>query len=313
MSNATVRRVGITLGDPGGIGPEVAYKALSQSRETLGRSYTWVVFGPESVKTYLPNWPVQEWVSTGDRPFVVGKVAAENGAHAATAIRLATQACLTGALDALVTAPISKEAMALSGESFTDHTTLLAAACRADVSMAFYSRALRVVLVSVHCALSEVASQVTLASVSRACRHAVRLAQYHRQQSPSEKPIRVAVAGLNPHAGENGMFGDEDKRVIQPAVLALQAEGLPVEGPFPADTLFYQAYHGAYDVVVAMYHDQGLIPVKMLAFDTAVNITMGLPFVRTSPDHGTAFSLAYRGEAQHQSFLEALSLACRWA
>ena len=252
------------------------------------------------------------WVPTGNTPFDIGMVSAANGAHAHTAIQLATEACLSGQLDGIVTAPICKEAMALAGAPLTDHTTLLASLAQAEVSMGFYSAPLRVVLVSVHCALSEVSGHITPDHIRRACQHAVVLAQYHRQRFPRETPLRIGVAGLNPHAGENGLFGQEDIAVIAPTVAALRAEGLPVEGPFPADTLFHHAYQGAFDVVVAMYHDQGLIPVKMLAFDTAVNVTMGLPFIRTSPDHGTAFSLAYQDKADHGSFVSALDLALHW-
>ncbi len=335
------RRLGITLGDPGGIGPEVALKAVYESEA----DFIPVVFGPISVMDYLPDLaelldihflatpkngeeskvllpldPVPAkpkkknifWVNTGDTPFQIGAVAAGNGHHAYTAIQLATEACLCGQLDGIVTAPICKEAMAMAGAPLTDHTTLLASLAQAEVSMGFYSAPLRVVLVSVHCALSDVSRHITSESIRRACQHALILAHHHRQRVPNERPIRIAVAGLNPHAGENGLFGHEDMAIIAPTLEDLREEGLPVEGPFPADTLFHHAYQGAFDVVVAMYHDQGLIPVKMLAFDTAVNVTIGLPFVRSSPDHGTAFSLAYQGTADHRSFAEALALALSW-
>ncbi len=341
-------RLGITLGDPGGIGPEIALKAVYESE----KDFIPVVFGPISVMDYLPaflewfdihflampkngerfkglRWslstaegldPVPSsaakkklfWVNTGDTPFQIGAVAAGNGHHAYTAIQWATEACLSGDLDGMVTAPICKEAMALAGAPLTDHTTLLASLAKSDVSMGFYSGPLRVVLVSVHCALSEVHRHITPETIRRACHHAFALAQYHRQSVSKNNPIRIAVAGLNPHAGENGLFGDEERLVIAPVVAALREEGLPVEGPFPADTLFHYAYKGDFDVVVAMYHDQGLIPVKMVAFDTAVNVTLGLPFIRTSPDHGTAFALAYQGKATHTSFDAALSLALSW-
>ena len=373
--SSSLRRLGITLGDPGGIGPEVALKAVCESTAV----FVPVIFGPVSVldhvaaltekfdihflamskngekhkglrplnpsqgqqtdiaimgiqpfdkaqgpaKTFenpfvfsLPAEPGKKkhvfWVSTGDTPLDIGTVCAANGTHAYTAIQLATEACLSGQLDGIVTAPICKEAMSMAGASFTDHTTLLASLAQAEVSMGFYSGPLRVVLVSVHCPLSDVGRHITPDTLSRACRHAVTLARYHRQRVPKETPIRIAVAGLNPHAGENGLFGHEEIAVIAPTIAALRAEGLPVEGPFPADTLFHHAYQGDFDVVVAMYHDQGLIPVKMLAFDTAVNMTIGLPFVRTSPDHGTAFSLAYQDKADHRSFAAALDLALHW-
>jgi 4-hydroxythreonine-4-phosphate dehydrogenase len=413
--SSSLRRLGITLGDPGGIGPEVALKAVYESTAV----FVPVIFGPVSVldhvaaltekfdihflampkngekhkglrplnpgqgqqadsaimgiqpfdKSQGPAKPFENpdegnsaigtgiqrakpfenpdegnstigtgiqratpfenpfvfsfpaepgkkkqvfWVSTGDTPLDIGTVCAANGTHAYTAIQLATEACLSGQLDGIVTAPICKEAMAMAGAPFTDHTTLLASLAQAEVSMGFYSGPLRVVLVSVHCALSDVGRHITPDTLGRACRHAVTLARYHRQRVPKEMPIRIAVAGLNPHAGENGLFGHEEIAVIAPTIAALRAEGLPVEGPFPADTLFHHAYQGAFDVVVAMYHDQGLIPVKMLAFDTAVNVTIGLPFVRTSPDHGTAFSLAYQDKADHGSFAAALDLALHW-
>ncbi len=252
------------------------------------------------------------WVSTGDTPFHVGKISPDNGRHAYEAIRLAAEACLAGHLDGIVTAPICKESMRMAGAPLTDHTTLLASLAQADVSMGFYSAPLRVVLTTVHCALSEVSRRITPEALRRACGHALLLANYHRDISLKETPIRIAVAGLNPHAGENGLFGNEEGDIIGPTLDKLRAEGLPVEGPFPADTLFHYAYKGDFDVVVAMYHDQGLIPVKMLAFDSAVNVTIGLPFVRTSPDHGTAFGLAYQGKADHSSFAEALDVALQW-
>jgi len=376
-----VRCLGITLGDPGGIGPEVALKAVYESTA----AFVPVIFGPISVMDYLPmlaaqfhihflatpkneyeiedkfkglrpldptsekngiqpfERPLRQaqcnaqgpaepfekasfsffpaepgkkktlfWVNTGGTPFHIGEVSPDNGLHAYEAIRLAAAACLAGYLDGMVTAPICKEAMAMAGAPLTDHTTLLASLSKSDVSMGFYSVPLRVVLVTVHCALSDVSARMTPESIRRACAHAVMLATYHRDKSPKATPMRIAVAGLNPHAGENGLFGHEERDVITPTLAALRDEGLPVEGPFPADTLFHYAYKGDYDVVVAMYHDQGLIPVKMLAFDTAVNVTIGLPFVRTSPDHGTAFSLAYQDKADYRSFAEALDVACHW-
>lgn len=307
-------RLGITLGDPGGIGPEVALRAVL----SCDLPFSPVVYGPPAVLSLLGTLGDAflergyDWQSTGDDAISPGVVAAENGGHAYRAIVAATSDCLAGNLDGLVTGPISKAALDLAGASHTDHTTLLAHLCGSEVSMGFYSQPLRVVLVTIHCSLDNVSQQVTQTAVMRACRHAVLLATYHRRQTPAVAPVRIAVAGLNPHAGEGGLFGDEERHSIGPAIAALQAEGLSVEGPFSADTLFYQAYHHQYDVVVAMYHDQGLIPVKLLAFDTAVNITLGLPFVRTSPDHGTAFSLAYCHQAKPDSFVAALEMACRW-
>ncbi|MDA8248754.1 MAG: 4-hydroxythreonine-4-phosphate dehydrogenase PdxA, partial [Rhodospirillales bacterium] len=214
---------------------------------------------------------------------------------------------MAGRIAALVTAPISKAAWHAAGIGFPGHTELLAA--RAGVSefaMMLANDELRVVLVSIHVPLAEAIRLVTPAAELRA----IRLAAAAARRFGIARP-RVAVAGLNPHAGEDGLFGAEDRAVIAPAVAAARAEGIDASGPWPGDTVFARARTGAFDVVVAQYHDQGLIPVKYLGLDQGVNVTLGLPFVRTSPDHGTAFDIAGTGRASDASLRAAVRMAAR--
>ena len=236
---------------------------------------------------------------------IPGEVSAVAGRQAIAAIETATSLCLDGQAAALVTAPISKAAIHLAGSPFPGHTEMLAALTGADeVAMMLVGGPLRVALVTIHEPLARVASLISVERITTV----VRLAHLWLVDSGIARP-KVAVAGLNPHAGEGGEIGREEAEVIAPAVAALQAEGIAVQGPLPADTLFHAAYHGAYDAVVAMYHDQGLAPLKMIAFDEGVNVTLGLPFPRTSPDHGTAFDIAGQGIARPASLLAALRLA----
>jgi 4-hydroxythreonine-4-phosphate dehydrogenase len=216
---------------------------------------------------------------------------------------------MAGRVDAVATAPINKEAFALAGLPWHGHTELLAHLTGApSVAMMFHSDVLRVVLATIHVPLSEVPRLVTQATLERV----IRLTARELPRFGCEAP-RLALCGLNPHAGEGGVLGPEDQRVLEPAVAACRRDGIAVSGPFPADTLFVRASRGSYDAVVACYHDQGLIPVKMLAFGRSVNVTLGLPIIRTSVDHGTAFDIAGKGIADHGSLVEAIRLAARLA
>jgi 4-hydroxythreonine-4-phosphate dehydrogenase len=242
----------------------------------------------------------------------LGTVDARAGAAAAACIRRAVDLALAGEVAAIVTAPIHKEAFAAAGIAFAGHTEMLQAwSGGAPVRMMLANDALRTVLVTIHVALRRAVDLVTFDAVLETLRIAHRAAAAWGQSAP-----RIAVAGLNPHAGEGGLFGDEELRIIAPAIAAARAEGMDASGPYAPDTVFMRARHapghpGEFDLVVAMTHDHALIPVKYLGLAEGVNVTLGLPFVRTSPDHGTAFDIAGRGVADPASLLAALRMARR--
>jgi 4-hydroxythreonine-4-phosphate dehydrogenase len=283
-------RVAITAGDPAGIGPEIARAAEADAR--VRAVCEPVVFAPPP--------------TTG---VMAGRVSAEAGRAAYDQIVAATRAALDGSVDAVATAPVSKEAFALAGLPWKGHTDLLGHLTGSPfVAMMFESPALRVILATVHVALREVPALLTPDLVGRTIDLAARELPAFGLAAP-----RLALAGLNPHAGEHGLMGEEDQRVLAPAVEAARARGVDIAGPFPADTVFLRAHRGEFDAVIACYHDQGLIPVKLLAFGQAVNVTLGLPIVRTSVDHGTAFDIAGAGRADAGSMIEAVCLAARLA
>jgi 4-hydroxythreonine-4-phosphate dehydrogenase len=285
--------VAITVGDPSGIGPEIARQASSDARVTAVCDP--VLYGPHTVEALAP--------------FPVGQVDASSGLAAYDAVVQATRDALAGRVAAIATAPINKAAWALAGLPWRGHTDLLAHLCDTpDVAMMFWSDALRVVLATVHIPLAEVPAAVTTPGLAQI----IRLTAASLPRFGVSAP-RLAVAGLNPHAGEHGLLGREDDDVIRPAVMAARAAGVTVDGPYPADTLFVRASRGEFDAVIAMYHDQGLVPVKLVAFGRAVNVTLGLPIVRTSVDHGTAFDIARQGKADPGSLIEAVVLAARLA
>ena len=236
-------------------------------------------------------------------------MSAAAGRAAYAYIERAVTLAKAGEIHAIVTAPVNKEALAAAGVQHSGHTEILAQLTDTrDFAMLLMGRQLRVIHVTTHVALRRVPDLVTRERVLRT----IRLAQ--RTLEDLGRPRgRIAVAGLNPHAGEEGLFGDEEQRAIIPAVEAARADGLDVTGPLPADTLFSRARGGEFDIVVAMYHDQGLCPLKMIAFDTGVNLTLGLPFVRTSPDHGTAYDIAGKGIAKPDSMIAAINLAAQLA
>jgi 4-hydroxythreonine-4-phosphate dehydrogenase len=214
-----------------------------------------------------------------------------------------------GVVQAIATAPVNKEAFRLAGLEWSGHTDLLAhLTASSHVAMMFYSDALRVVLATVHIPLAEVPRALTQASLEAT----IALTARELPRFGIAQP-RIAVAGLNPHAGEHGLFGNEEEVAIGPAIEACRARGIDVSGPYPGDTVFVRARRGDFDVVVACYHDQGLIPVKLVAFGQAVNVTLGLPIIRTSVDHGTAFDIAGKGVADPESMIAAVLLAARLA
>ena len=286
-------RVGITVGDPAGIGPEIALKAAAHA-DVLAVCEP-VLYGPTSAAEL--------------NGFAVGQVSAKAGQAACDAILSAVADAQAGHIGAMATAPINKEAFAAAGIPWRGHTELLAHLTGSSrFAMMFYADELRVVLATVHIALSEVPGALTPELLDATI--ALTAAELPRFGHP--RP-RLAVAGLNPHAGEHGVIGREEDEMMRPAIEACRARGIDVAGPFPADTIFLRAMKGEFDAVIACYHDQGLIPVKMAAFGRAVNVTLGLPIVRTSVDHGTAFDIAGQGIADPGSLIEAIKLAARLA
>jgi 4-hydroxythreonine-4-phosphate dehydrogenase len=319
--------IGITMGDVCGIGPEVVVKAVS----LLQGEHNLIIIGDTSAfKHFCAPWlEGQDILSIDDTSsarfelgilnildlkninldnITQGKICLEAGKASVEYIKTAVSLALSGKISKVVTAPISKEAIHKAGFPYPGHTQLLAELTSAtEYAMMFYSDRLKIILATIHIALSAVPSLLTTKIVLKT----IRLADKSLKCNFGIQSPLIAVAGLNPHAGENGAFGKEDIEIIKPAIDLAVEEGIKAFGPYPPDTVFLQAVRGKYDIVVAMYHDQGLIPLKLLAFDSAVNITVGLPIIRTSPDHGTAFDIAGKGVANPQSMVEAIRLAAR--
>jgi 4-hydroxythreonine-4-phosphate dehydrogenase len=282
-------RIAMTAGDPAGIGPEIVARAAADPRVLA-------VCDPVVYET-------------ADSRIPAGTLSAAAGQASYDAIVRAVTDAQQHTVDAIATAPINKEAFRLAGLPWTGHTDLLAHLTGAPrVAMMFHAEALRVVLATIHIPLSAVPRALTRAVMEET----IALTASELPRFGIDRP-RIGVAGLNPHAGEHGLFGREDEESIAPAIAACRANGIDVEGPFPADTVFVRATRGAFDVVVACYHDQGLIPVKLLAFGQAVNVTLGLPIIRTSVDHGTAFDIAGKGVADPSSMIAAVLLAAKLA
>jgi 4-hydroxythreonine-4-phosphate dehydrogenase len=318
----------ITVGDFNGIGPEIALKAIASA--VARRACTPVLVGPIDVfkwyrrklrlelKFQSPAKDARKLPSDGRKQSVrlvetsevtgihPGLIAEEAGRAAGEAIASATQMAMEGDADAIVTAPISKRALHLAGLDYPGHTEYIQHLTgAAGVAMMLVTRDLRIGLVTIHIPLSEVASVVTselIIAKTLLVHHAL------RRDWQIRKP-RIALLGLNPHAGEDGDIGTEEATAIAPALRILKNQSVSVEGPFPADAFFARYRPGEWDAVLAMYHDQGLIPLKMAGKGKAVNVTIGLPIVRTSPDHGTAFDIAGKGAADPSSMIEAIKLA----
>ncbi len=313
----------VTMGDAVGIGPEIIVRAFER-----GALHEAVVVGDPQVlrRAGAPMLAVLEhaadWraVPRGCLPVLVppglppglaqlhwGQVDGRCGAAAARCIEEAVRIVQAGQAGAIVTAPLHKEALAAAGVDYPGHTEMLQSLAGGPaVRMMLANGELRVVLVTIHMALRHAIEAISLDRVLQTILIAHRAAAQWGMPQP-----RIAVAGLNPHAGEGGLFGDEEQRFIAPAVVAAKAQGLTVSGPYAPDTVFMRARQGEFDLVVAMTHDHGLIPVKYLGVEEGVNITLGLPFVRTSPDHGTAFDIAGRGVADPSSLMAALTWARR--
>lgn len=304
--------IGITMGDPAGIGPELAVRAAADP--SFQHRAEFVLYGEPSVLAEAAaRWcggSLPEIRSAGSLPwgsFEPGKASPACGRLAYDALTMATRDALAGSIDAIVTAPMNKYAVNLAGIPFTGHTERIAELCHcSDFVMMQSSGTLRMVFVTCHIPLAEVAKRATRQEIVRVTRL---LAEAVRAEGIPD-PL-LAMAAINPHAGENGCMGTEDETAVKPAVADLRREGFRIDGPFPPDTLFLPDTLAKYDGIVAMYHDQGHIPFKMLAFNSGVNSTLGLPVIRTSPDHGTAFDIAWQGKADRGSFNSALSLAIR--
>ncbi|MBI4550525.1 MAG: 4-hydroxythreonine-4-phosphate dehydrogenase PdxA [Candidatus Omnitrophica bacterium] len=316
--------VAITLGDPGGIGPEVTLKALRRVRSPRT---AYLLLGPAAIYEALSRrlkaparfrelpyyqrdllrpgglYLLNPSPDSKKEPVRMGKVCLANARLAWASLKVGAHLAACGLVDALVTAPVNKEAMRLTEGGFVGHTEYLAGVSKSRrVAMMFDGGRLKVTLATIHVPLKEVSGRLRAADL------AVKIAltddflrRFYRIRAP-----RIAVAALNPHGRE---FGTEEDRIIVPAIRRARRQGIAAAGPFPGDEVFHAAYHGRHDAVIAMYHDQGLAPLKTLAFDQAVNITLGLPFIRTSPDHGTAFDIAGRNQADESSMAAALEKA----
>ncbi|MBM4147216.1 MAG: 4-hydroxythreonine-4-phosphate dehydrogenase PdxA [Nitrospira sp.] len=345
-----MKKLAITMGDPGGVGPEIIVKALNSSEVknlcvpiVIGDASVikkalklrksplslHIIKSPEQAITTKgiinfihvipPNPPFphsggfaeakQKWgkEKTKVETFEKNKPTAEGGSACVSYIGKAAEFALSKQVDGMVTAPISKEALKLAGLKWPGHTEMLADLTKTrDYAMMLVGGPLRVILVTIHTALKNVPDLITRQRIVKTLRLAQRACDMLRIRNP-----KIAVAGLNPHAGEAGIFGDEEIKKIIPAIRQAMNEGIPVSGPYPPDTIFHKAYKGEVDIIVCMYHDQGLIPLKMIAFDKGVNVTVGLPFIRTSPDHGTAYDIAWKGKANSSSMIEAIRLAAK--
>lgn len=307
--------IGITMGDPAGVGPEIAVKALAEmsaedrtrsriygNRQTLDAAVT-----ATGVSVDLDAVVVDLPVEGGPLPW--GKLDPRAGDAAFRFIERAVRDAQAGEIGCIVTAPINKEALNLAGHHYDGHTGMLAALTgQKSAFMLLGSDRLKVIHVSTHVSLKTAIDRATPERILAT----IRAGNEHLKRIGYERP-RIAVAGINPHCGENGLFGSEDDAQVVPAVDMARAEGIDVAGPISADTVYHRAYNGAFDLVVAQYHDQGHIPIKLVAFDTAVNVSLGLPIDRTSVDHGTAFDIAGTGKANHTNMNAAIAYARRLA
>lgn len=305
------------MGDPAGIGPELCLRLLTS--EHVQQICTPIIFGDRGVLRRVAKqlgWPAPQHDLVRDHAAIdagsvePGKVSAECGRAAYTYVTSAIDEALAGRVDAIATGPLHKEALHAAGVPFPGHTEILASRTNSErVCMMLTSDAITCSLVTVHIGYREVPGLLTRERILET----IELTAQAMRQLRGREP-RLLVCGLNPHAGEHGLFGDgEEERLIAPAIAKARSRGIDVTGPLPPDTAFLPKYRQAADAYVCMYHDQGLIPLKALAFDEAVNVTLGLPIVRTSVDHGTAFDIAWRGVADVSSFIKAVELAAKLA
>lgn len=309
------KNIAITIGDPAGVGVEVTLKAIVD--EMIINECNPLIVGDRvvieeavqkmSIPIDISCYDILDTRSIKNRRFKKSVPTEEGGRACVDYIKKAVELASLRIVDAIVTAPISKEALHLAGFNWPGHTEMLAELTQTkDYAMMFYSESLKLILVTTHTALRNIPDLITKDNILKIIMHAKKGCAMMGIDEP-----KIAVAGLNPHAGEGGIFGKEEQEEIIPAIKEAKVRGLSVTGPYPPDTLFWKALKGDFDVLVCMYHDQGLIPFKMLAFDKGVNLTIGLPFIRTSPDHGTAFDIAWKGLADSTSMIEAIKLAIR--
>jgi len=322
--------IAVTMGDPAGIGPEIILKALAEGELSgtkavvVGCAATFrriLALGiTPAAELRIINEVSQAHFAPGvinviDEPLahpealVPGKVQKEAGDLAYRCVKRATELAMAGEVQGVATAPLNKEALHSAGHIYPGHTELLAKLTHSrDYAMVLFTEKLKVIHVTTHIALRKFLDTLNQDRVETV----IRMADTFLRRVGYENP-RIAVAGVNPHAGENGLFGDEEINIVGPSVEKMKAQGLNVVGPCPPDTVFLQTYEGMYDIVVAMYHDQGHIPLKLMGFYDGVNITAGLPFIRTSADHGTAFDIAWTGKAKSESMAISIQLAVQLA
>jgi len=323
-----MKKLAITMGDPGGVGPEIVVRVLSSAKIRsccipivigdkgpieealrllrLPAKLRMIKSPEECGRDYIGNLInlIDMEVVT---KFKKGKPTAEGGNASVRYIKRAVWLALNRQVHGIVTAPISKQALKMAGFRWPGHTEMLAEFTDTkDYAMMLVGETVRVILVTIHTSLKSVPALITKDKILKTLRLAKRACDMLGIKAP-----KIAVAGLNPHAGEAGLFGDEEIKEIIPAVKKALKEGIPVSGPYSPDAVFHKAYRGDIDVIVCMYHDQGLIPLKMIAFDEGVNLTIGLPIIRTSPDHGTAYDIAWKGVANPSSMIEAIKLAVK--
>jgi len=322
--------IAVTMGDPAGIGPEIIIKALAEGELSgtpavvVGCAATFrriLALGvTPAAELRIIDEVSQAHFAPGvinviDEPLadpqalVPGKVQKEAGDLAYRCVKRATELAMAGHVHAIATAPLNKEALYSAGHIYPGHTELLAKLTHSrDYAMVLYTDKLKVIHVSTHIALRKFLDTLSHERVETV----IQMADTFLRRVGYDNP-RIAVAGVNPHAGENGLFGDEEIKIVGPSVEKMKAKGINVTGPCPPDTVFLQTYEGMYDMVVAMYHDQGHIPLKLMGFYDGVNITAGLPFIRTSADHGTAFDIAWTGKAKSESMAISIQLAVQLA
>jgi 4-hydroxythreonine-4-phosphate dehydrogenase len=317
--------IGLTMGDPSGVGPEIIIKSLKQKKLDMSEV---VIFGSfltlNRVKELIQENAIQfSLITSIDQigscegfavidpilddleDIVPGKVQISCGNAAFQYLKLATEYALEKKIAAIVTAPLNKEALHLAGHNYSGHTEILADITNTpSYAMMLYHRNLKVIHVSTHVSLINAVQNLKQARIIEV----IELGSNALKQMGIKNP-RIGVAGINPHAGENGIFGREEIEIITPVVALMKSQGYDIEGAVAPDTVFFRGYQGDYDLVVAMYHDQGHIPIKMIGFFDGVNITVGLPIIRTSVDHGTAFPIAWQGIADEKSMIEAIKIA----
>ncbi len=319
-------RLGLTMGDPGGVGPEIILKTLCEPEIT--RKADICVVGSAAAfdkiskiigicPLFHEDAPPESW-GWRKAPFLYpiecgrleqGKPAAENGRASLKALETAVNLVMAGYIDGIVTAPVSKTSWQLAGCRFPGHTDFLASKTGQEAVLMMISGGLRVSLVTCHMPLRDAIESMDSEKIASV----IKITNSALISRMGIGMPRIAVAGLNPHAGEGGILGHEDLEIVKPAIDAAVRENIRASGPFPADSIFREVLTGKFDAVVALYHDQGLIPVKLHDFFGAVNVTLGLPFIRTSPGHGTAFDIAAKGVAEHRGMLEAVSAAADMA